>query len=81
MYIFIYLLIIIAPRCNFIVAHICLGKILKQKKITKYRFAKLVGVEYPNVVKYFKQGYDPRLSTVERWAKALNVSVKDLIED
>jgi len=58
-----------------------LAKILKQKKITKYRFAKLVAVEYSNAVKYFKPGYDPRLSTLERWAKALNVSVKDLIED
>ena len=48
------------------VAQVSLEKILKQKKMTKYRFAKLIGVEYPNVVKYFKPGYDPRLSTVDR---------------
>ena len=58
-----------------------MAKILKQKKMTKYRFGKRIGVEYSNIVKYFKPGYDPRLSTLERWAKALDVSVRDLIED
>jgi transcriptional regulator with XRE-family HTH domain len=63
------------------VAKVCLAKILKEKKITKYRFAKLIGVEYSNTIRYFKSGYDPRLSTIEKWAKALDISVKDLIED
>jgi transcriptional regulator with XRE-family HTH domain len=63
------------------VAKVCLGKVLKEKKITKYRFAKLLGAESSNVARYFKPGYDPRLSTIEKWAKALKVSIKDLIED
>ena len=62
-------------------AKVSLAKVLKQKKITKYRFAKLIGVETSNVAKYFRPGYDPRLSTLEKWATALKVSVKDLIED
>ena len=62
-------------------AKIRLAEILKQKKITKYRFAKLVGVEATNVTKYFKPGYDPKLSTLDRWAKALEVSVRDLVQD
>lgn len=49
--------------------------------MTKYRFAKLIGVEYSNVVRYFKIDYNPRLSTLEKWAEVLKVSVKDLIED
>ena len=63
------------------VAKICLGKVLKEKKMTKYRFAKLIDTPYPNVTRFFKPNYDPRLSTIEKWAKALNVSVKDLIDD
>lgn len=62
-------------------AKVALEKVLKKKKLTKYAFAKLVGVPSSNTAKYFKSGYDPRLSTIERWAKALDVSVKDLIED
>jgi predicted transcriptional regulator len=63
------------------VAKVCLGKILKEKKMTKYRFAKLLKSEYSNVVPYFRPGYDPRLSTVAKWAQVLKISVKDLIED
>jgi len=66
---------------NGVMARTCLGKVLKEKKITKYRFAKLIGTEYSNTVRYFKPQYDPRLSTLEKWSKALHVSVKDLIED
>jgi len=63
------------------VARIRLAKILKEKDLTKYRFAKLVGMTSSNLPKIFKPGYDPKLSTLEKWAKALDVSVNDLIED
>lgn len=62
-------------------ARVCLAKVLKSKKITKYRFAQLIDTPTSNVSKYFKPGYDPRLSTLEKWAKAIDVSVKDFIED
>jgi transcriptional regulator with XRE-family HTH domain len=63
------------------VARICLNKVLEKKKITKYAFAKMLGKPTSGVTPYFKPGYNPRLSTIELWAKKLNVSVKDLIED
>lgn len=62
-------------------AKVSLTKVLKEKKITKYRFAKLINIPYSNVTRFFKPDYDPRLSTIEKWAKAINVSVKDLIDD
>ncbi|HEX7675844.1 MAG TPA: helix-turn-helix transcriptional regulator [Bdellovibrio sp.] len=62
-------------------AKVVLNKVLKEKKMTKYRFAQLLGVPYSNIVRFFKPGYDPRLSTLEKWAKVLDVSVTDLIED
>ena len=62
-------------------AKVILEKVLKKKKMTKYAFAKALGLETSNVSRYFKADYDPRLSTLERWAKALDVSVKDFLED
>lgn len=62
-------------------AKVSLARVLKKKNMTKYAFAKALGTDNSNVAKYFKAGYDPRLSTIEKWAKALDVSVKDLIED
>lgn len=62
-------------------AKIRLAEVLKQKKMTKYKFAKLLGAETSNVSKYFKPGYDPKLSTLSKWADVIGVSVKDLVED
>lgn len=62
-------------------ARVVLAKILKEKKITKYRFAKLIGSDYSNIVRYFKPDFNPRLSTLEKWAEVLDVSIKDLVED
>jgi transcriptional regulator with XRE-family HTH domain len=58
-----------------------LAKILEKKKITKYGFAKLLGMPVPSVFRYFRANYDPKLSTLEKWAKVLNVKVRDLIEE
>ena len=62
-------------------AKVVLAKVLKEKKMTKYRFAKMLGSEYSGIVRYFKADFNPRLSTLEKWAQVLDVSVKDLIED
>ena len=43
-----------------------LEAILQKKKISKYRFAQLMGVPASNVFRYFKSDYDPKLSTLER---------------
>lgn len=59
-----------------------LDKILKRKGISKYRFAKILGMQQASsALRYFKTGYDPKLSMLERWAKALDVKIKDLFEE
>jgi DNA-binding Xre family transcriptional regulator len=58
-----------------------LEALLQKKKISKYRLAQLLGVPASNVFRYFKPDYDPKLSTLERWAKVLEVKVKDLLDE
>jgi transcriptional regulator with XRE-family HTH domain len=60
---------------------IILASVLKQKKITKYQFAKLLKQEYYSVFRYFRPGYDPKFSTLQKWAKVLKVRVRDLIKE
>ncbi len=62
-------------------AKVILNKILERKKISKRQFAKLLKMDYPSVFRFFRPGYDPKLSTLERWAKVLNVKLKELLED
>lgn len=59
-------------------AKLVLDRLLKKKKITKYRFAQLLDVPTPSVFRYFRPNYDPKLSTLERWAEVLGVKVRDL---
>ncbi len=58
-----------------------LAAVLKRRKMSKRKFAKLLEIEYPNVFRYFHEDYDPKLSTVFRWAKALGCKVRDLIQE
>lgn len=55
-----------------------LAAVLKKKKISKRKFAKLIKKDYAGVFRYFRSGYDPKLSTLGIWAKALKVKIKDL---
>jgi transcriptional regulator with XRE-family HTH domain len=57
-----------------------LKQILKKRKISKYRFARLMGEDSSNAARYFREGYDPRFSTIVKWAKALKIKVTDLIK-
>lgn len=59
-------------------AKLALDRILKKKKITKYRFAKLLGIATPSVFRFFRPNYDPKLSTLEKWAEVLEVKIRDL---
>lgn len=61
--------------------HLMLGKVLEEKGITKYRFAKLLGKSTSNVAVYFRKGYKPNLTTLEAWAGVLGCSVRDSIEE
>jgi DNA-binding XRE family transcriptional regulator len=62
-------------------AKLLLEKVLKRKKVTKYGFAKLLAVPTPSVFRYFRPDYDPKLSTLEKWAKVLEVKIRDLYEE
>lgn len=58
-----------------------LDTILEKKKISKYRLAQLLDVPTPSVFRYFRSGYDPKLSTLEKIAKVLEVKVRDLLDE
>ena len=62
-------------------AKLQLEEVLKKSKVSKRRFAKMLGIEYANVFRYFRKGYDPKLSTLEQWAKVLKVQIRDLYQD
>jgi ribosome-binding protein aMBF1 (putative translation factor) len=61
------------------VAKLQIEKVLEKKGMSKRQFAKLIVEDYGNVFRFFRPGYDPKLSTLNKWAKALNVKVKDLL--
>jgi DNA-binding Xre family transcriptional regulator len=63
------------------VARVILAAVLKRKGISKRQFARLIGVDYHNVFRLFREGTDPRFSTLSKWAKALNCKVRDLIRE
>lgn len=58
-----------------------LAEALKKQKVSKRQFAKRIGKKYENVFRYFKPGYDPKLSALASWAKALKIRVRDLIRE
>ena len=62
-------------------AKLVLDKILERKKLSKRQFAKLLKMDYPSVFRFFRPGYDPKFSTMERWAKILNVKIRDLVDE
>jgi hypothetical protein len=60
-------------------AQLRLGDVLKKQGISKRRFARMLGIEYNNVFRFFRPAYDPKLSVISRWARLLKVRVRDLI--
>lgn len=58
-----------------------LAKVLKRHKLSKRQFALRLGMNYHNVFKLFREGYDPRWSTIVKWAKVIPCKVRDLIEE
>ena len=58
-----------------------LDAIIQKKKISKYRLAQLLNVPTSTVFRFFKPDYDPKLSTLERIAKALEIKVRDILEE
>jgi len=58
-----------------------LAEMLKKRKMTRYRFAKLMGMEYQNARRYFRPEYDPKFSVLSAWARVLKCKVRDLIKE
>ncbi len=62
-------------------AKLLLAEVLMKKGLSKRQFAKKLGKEYPTVFRYFREGYDPKLSSLEAWAKVLGCRIRDLVEE
>ena len=62
-------------------AKLVLDRVLKRKKLSKRKFAKMVRKDYSSVFRYFRKGYDPKLSMLALWAKVLGVKIKSLYRD
>lgn len=62
-------------------AKLLLAQALKKKKMSKRQFAKKLGIQYSAVFRYFREGYDPKLSVLESWANALDIKIKELYEE
>jgi transcriptional regulator with XRE-family HTH domain len=58
-----------------------LAQMLKQRGFSKRKFAKDLGERYTNVFRYFNSGYDPKLSTLAKWAAVLNCQIADLFSE
>jgi hypothetical protein len=54
---------------------------LKKRKISKRRFARMLGVRYDNFFRVFRPNYDAKLSFMNECAAALGVKVKSLIKE
>jgi transcriptional regulator with XRE-family HTH domain len=62
-------------------ARLILDEILKKKRISKREFSRRLGVDYKNISRMFRKGFDPRVSALAKYAKALDVSCRDLLKD
>ena len=62
-------------------AKLVLDRVLKRKKISKRKFAKMIRKDYASVFRFFRKGYDPKLSVLSDWARVLGVKIKSLYRD
>lgn len=62
-------------------AKLKLDRVLKEKGITKYGFAKALDLKPPSVQQFFREGYNPKLQTMAEWAVALNCKISDLFDE
>ena len=56
-------------------------KILEKKGVSKRQFSKLLEEDESNVYRYFRDGYDPKLSTLKKWASKLRMKVSELVKE
>ena len=55
--------------------------VLKRKGISHRRFSKMIDVDEKNISRLVKVTYDPKLSTLAKWASVLDVRIRDLFEE
>lgn len=53
---------------------------LEKKGISKNEFARRLGLNSPAVRRFFKPDYDPKLSTLSKWADVLKCDVSDFLK-
>lgn len=58
-----------------------LALVLKKKKVSKYRFAKLLEIKYGNIFRFFKDDYDPTLSMMRKWSRVLRCKIRDFYSE
>jgi transcriptional regulator with XRE-family HTH domain len=58
-----------------------LAEVLRRKKVSKRQLSIRLGIKYGNVFRYFSPSYDPKLSMLKAWAKALGCRVRDLYDE
>jgi transcriptional regulator with XRE-family HTH domain len=51
------------------------------KKIGLLDFARRTQSSQTQVARWLKEDYDPKLSVLDKWAKALGVKIRDLYKD
>jgi transcriptional regulator with XRE-family HTH domain len=57
-----------------------LEELLDKKGLSKRAFAKLLKIQYPHVFRFFRPGYDPKLSMLLRWSEALKCDIEELFK-
>jgi len=57
-----------------------LAEIMRRRGISQYKLAKLSDVPISTVYRVLKRG-SARISTLEKFAKVLGISIKDLFEE
>jgi hypothetical protein len=58
-----------------------LAAMLRKREMSKRQFARQLEMQYTHVFRFFRVGYDPKLSTLARWAKVLKCRIPDLFEE
>ena len=66
--------VFVPPKLN-------IKRALKQRKITAYRFAQMLGVDYRNVWRVLRPDYDPKWSTLVKLAKLLKCRIRDIYRE
>ena len=62
-------------------AWVNLDKVLDDHEMSRYQFAKELGVPANDVYTYLKGSHDPKASTLVRWAAVLNCEVGDFFDE